>query len=93
MSLLYLFDFVKKKKKSEFGRHILAEIPDIKFHAIRPAGAKLFHANKWTDITKLNVAFRHISATAHKNCPSLLQEVGVYSLPYNYILSKKIYIY
>jgi len=73
MSRLFSFDFVQKSK---FGRHILAEIPDIKFHAIRPAGAKLFHEDRRTDITKLIVAFRHISATARKNCSSLVTGGG-----------------
>lgn len=73
MSLLFSFDL---EQKSEFGRHILAEIPDIKFHAIRPAGAKVFHAHRRTDTTKLIVTCRHTSVKARKNCPSLVKGGG-----------------
>ena len=89
MSLLFSFDFVQK---SEFGQHILEEIPDIKFHAVRPAGAKLFHADRRTDIMKLNVAFRHISATARKNRPSLVTGGGgglLSSLQLHFVKKKK----
>jgi hypothetical protein len=33
---------------------------------IRPAGAEVFHADKWSDMTKLTVAYRNF-ANAHKN--------------------------
>jgi len=36
------------------------------FTKIRPARAELFHADRWTDMTKLTVAYRNF-ANAHKN--------------------------
>jgi hypothetical protein len=35
--------------KFEFSRHIFGKYSNIKFHEIRPVGAELFHADKWTD--------------------------------------------
>ena len=32
---------------------------------IRPVGAELFHADSWTDMTKLIVAFRYFSERAY----------------------------
>jgi hypothetical protein len=38
---------------------------------ICPVGAKLFHADGWTDIIKLTVTF-HNFANGPKNCPHIL---------------------
>jgi hypothetical protein len=39
--------------KSEFGQQILAKIPNVKFQEVHPAGAKLFHVDKYMSITHL----------------------------------------
>ena len=46
---------------------------------IRPLGAKLFHADRRTDTTKLIVAFRNF-ANAHKMGPDILESAETMSL-------------
>ena len=38
---------------------------------IRPVGAELFHANGWTDITKVIVAFRNFVNAPKNRVPTL----------------------
>jgi hypothetical protein len=43
---------------------------NIKFMEIRPVGAEVFHADGWTAITKLIVAFHNFAKTPKKFPPS-----------------------
>jgi len=52
--------------KLELYLQVLKKKSNIKFHKNPSSGAKLFHADGRTDMTKLTVAYRHL-AIAHKN--------------------------
>jgi len=43
---------------------------------IRPVGAELLHADRWTDMTKLTVAFRNM-ANAPKNKPCFVSTIYI----------------
>ena len=61
----------------EFSRHISekkTQIPN--FTKIRPVGAELFHAERWTDMKRLIVAFRNFA-----NAPKKLKHAST-RLPY-----------
>jgi len=48
---------------------------NIKFHAICPIGAELFHTETRTDKTKLTVAFRYFANASNKCQLYILQDV------------------
>jgi len=55
-------------------RQVFEKHSNMVFHEIHPLGAKLFHADRRTDTTKLIVAFRHF-AKAPKNCKKKIYQV------------------
>ena len=64
--------------KPEFYRYFFLrkniQIPN--FMKIRPVGAELLHADRWTDTTKLTVAFRNF-ANAPKNAPCFVSTIYI----------------
>ena len=48
--------------KLEFSRQIFENTQKPNFMKIRPVGTELFHADGWTDMTKLTVAFRNFAS-------------------------------
>jgi hypothetical protein len=50
----------------EFSGQIFEKQTNIKYHENRPVGAELFRADRWTDMTKLTVAFRKFASAPKK---------------------------
>ena len=59
--------------KIEFSRQVFENIPNFELIKIRPVGAKLFHMDRQTDMTKLTVAFRKLANAPKKNSLHLSQ--------------------
>ena len=51
-------NFIKLKKKILMCRQKSIKTPNIAFHASPPVGMKLFHVDRWTDMTRLIAAIR-----------------------------------
>jgi hypothetical protein len=70
--------------KPEFYRQFFEKYSNTKFTKIRPVGVEFLHAERWTDMTNLVVAFRN-SANAPKNKPCFVSTIYIpviFYMPY-----------